>query len=85
MLVAAFPIHQPRCLHVDMAGPGQDAGHIPKGSRESALWDEDGNVVLFFDFIETQKNIGIGVSICLLRHPKLIHVVMALPGDHSYN
>lgn len=47
----------------DWAWAGQDAAHIPvKGSCGSALFDEDGNVVSFFHFIETQKNIGIGVS-----------------------
>lgn len=50
----------------DDIGPGPDKIlHIFQSSSEGELWictlDKDGNAVSFFNFIETQKNIGIGV------------------------
>ena len=57
----------PISLHVGMAGLGLGSSrccaYTSKGERyRSALFDEDGNVVSFFNFIETGKNIGISVS-----------------------
>lgn len=47
----------------DWVWAGQDAARIPvQGSCGSALWDKDGNVVSLSNYMEKEKNIGIGVA-----------------------